>query len=100
IWFGIFLLTAVYLVRQGLKGGLARIGRGRLVCGLATLVLALYFLYGAVGNPLSAFMSNFEPGYSKSDVPRHTVVYEDYDKAITVAKAKQKKVLVNFTGLT
>jgi thiol:disulfide interchange protein DsbD len=100
IWFGIFLVAGLYLVRQSLKGGLGKVARGRLAWGLATLALAVYLLYGAVGKPLHPFMSNFEPNYSKHEIPRHTVIEEDYDKAISVAKVKKKRVLVNFTGVT
>jgi len=100
LWFGLFLLTAVYLVGQSVKGGLGKIAVGRLVMGIATLLLSTYFLYGGMGNRLHPFMSNFEPGYGTRDVPRHTVVYEDYDKALAVAKAKNRQVLVNFTGVT
>ena len=45
-------------------------------------------------------MANFEPGYGVKDVPKHDVVYEDYDKALEVAKAKKRRLLVNFTGVT
>ena len=81
------------------------------------LLLAVYFLYGAVGNRLHSFMSNFEPYYSaaaqggareqegangdsNTEVARHTVINEDYDQAIALAKAEKKKLLVNFTGVT
>ncbi len=100
LWSGIFLVTALYLFAQSLKHGLRKTALGRLILGIVILLLAIYFFYGGMGKPLHPFMSNFEPAYSRTDVPRHDVVYEDYDKAIAVAKAKKRKVLVNFTGLT
>jgi thiol:disulfide interchange protein len=100
LWFGIFLVTALYLVAQSLKHGLRKTAVGRLVLGILTLLLAVYFLYGGMGHRLHPFMSNFEPGYSRTEVPKHTVVFDDYDKALAVAKAKKRKLLVNFTGVT
>jgi thiol:disulfide interchange protein len=112
LWMGIFLTGALYLfgfVR--LKGEGGDVGPGRMVAALGFLLFALYCGYGASGRQLDRIMTAIEPPYSGTLVggpvgradqgPReHTIVVDDYDKAVALALEQDKLLMVNFTGHT
>ena len=119
IWGALFVVAGLHMLGQiKLKGETGEIGPGRLATGSAVIVLACYFLFGAMGNKLDNFiMYAFEPPYSTSDAegglvlgdskqeggPRlkmHTIVEDDFDRAVSVAQTSEKLLLLNFTGLT
>jgi thiol:disulfide interchange protein DsbD len=112
LWFGILLVTAVYLL--GLiryHGESGEIGGGRLVAGLSFFLFALYCLHGALGNKLDAIMTAVAPPYSAARTYEggggasakskdHEIVKDDFEAALAAARSQGKKVLVNFTGFT
>ncbi len=67
--------------------------------GSVVLILAGYCALGANGHKFdNIVMTAFEPPYPETAA--HTVVEDDFDKAIEVASTAQKLLLVNFTGKT
>lgn len=122
IWAGLFLVAGIYLLGLiKLTGETGEIGGGRLVTGSFVMGLAGYFALGASGYPLdNEVMNAFNPPYSDADpshsapaeskggtrggeetktVKKHTIITDDFDRAIQVAKTSEKLLLVNFTGL-
>lgn len=70
MWFGIFLAAACFLFGMiRMEGDSGEIGPGRLVGGVAVLMLALYFGYGALGNPYrnNTVMNGLLPGYGADE---------------------------------
>ncbi len=113
LWFGIFVIVAIYLLGMiRYKGDSGEIGGGRLVSGTVSLLFALYCLYGAFGAPLDFAMTALAPPYSafegshgggsvKFPTQRgHNVVVDDFEQAVGVARSEEKLLLVNFTGHT
>ncbi len=114
LWFGIFLVAAVFLFGLiHLKGEKAHeIGPLRMVGATAVLLFALYCLYGMTGHSLDKIMTAIVPNYSSRDVVgasaggggrqerSHVIVKDDYDAALARARQEQKLLLVNFTGFT
>ncbi|MFO0980779.1 MAG: cytochrome c biogenesis protein CcdA [Planctomycetota bacterium] len=111
LWFGIFVAAAFYLfgiIRM--HGDHAEVSPKRLSAALLTLLFGLYCGYGALGNDVDVIMTAIIPNYSnnrqaaagtsvgKVDAP--TIVVDDYQRAVAVAKETNKLVLVNFTGHT
>ncbi len=113
LWCGVFLVAGLHLLGMiRLRDeGAGEIGPGRLLGGLATMLLALYCGYGALGNRLDLVMEAIAPPYhapQTQSVGRarggategHKIVENDYDKALLAANAEHKWLLVNFTGYT
>lgn len=114
LWFAIFLAAALYLLGAiRLQGDPAEVSPVRMSGGVATLLVAVYFLYGALGNRLDSVTTSLAPPYSNtlggsfeaggaSDAglagPR--VVKDDYDAARAEALARGVPLLLNFTGHT
>jgi thiol:disulfide interchange protein len=112
LWMGILLVAAIYLF------GLIRlkdertteISPGRMVAGLFFALFALYCGYGALGNSMDPIMTAIIPPYSGriasaggvggKPATAHTIVEDDYDRAMERAKSEGKLLLVNFTGFT
>jgi thiol:disulfide interchange protein len=114
-WTGIALVAAMYLFgRINLKGENqdGNIGPGRLMGGLTSVLFALYCWLGVLGYQLGSVMSALAPPahYTAGLLPMfqgggeatktHTVIKDDYDAAVSAAKAEGKIVLANFTGHT
>ena len=108
LWAGIFLLAAAFLLGQiKLKGETGEIGAGRLVGGVGTLMLAIYFGALGSGHKLDNLMLAIAPNYSGVEVSaakegpaEHDYVVDDYGKAREIAIASKRKLLINFTGVT
>lgn len=113
----IFLLWAMYLFGILRKAGTANDGvsGGRMATGMGVVLLATYMLFGGLGYKLDFYMTAFVPPYSAplvgsrasaaadSGKPEigsttHTIVKDDGDRALEVAKAEDKLLLYNFTG--
>ncbi|MBZ0154275.1 MAG: hypothetical protein K8J09_22335 [Planctomycetes bacterium] len=113
----IFVMWAMYLFGILRKAGTVNegVGSGRMATGMAVVLFATYLLFGAMGYKLDYYMTAFAPPYSAPLVaaraeakatgageqkPRHghTIVDDDGDRAIEVAKAEDKLLLYNFTG--
>ncbi|MBK7878712.1 MAG: hypothetical protein IPJ77_23895 [Planctomycetes bacterium] len=115
LWTGIFAVAGLYLfgVIRLEEEGTDRISSGRMVAGLFFSLLSMYSLYGALGNKLDPIMTAIAPNYSNavggdghgvSQGPTkkkgHTIVTDDFQAAVEIAKAEKKRVLINFTGVT
>ncbi len=113
----IFVLWALYLFGILRKAGTINdgVGGGRMASGMAVTLVATYLLFGAMGYKLDFYMTAFAPPYSAplvgtrgvaaanalAGVPNastHTIVKDDGDRALEVAKAEDKLLLYNFTG--
>jgi thiol:disulfide interchange protein DsbD len=110
LWCGIFLVAGVFLLGLFRLVGESRpeIGPGRMTAALANILLALYFLFGALGNTLDDVVEPLLPNYSNriaaadgaSHAPSHEIVADDYDAALARARQQDKLLLVNYTGVT
>ena len=115
LWAGIFVMASLYILNlfrlDGDSG--ASIGPKRMLAGLCTLLLGLYFFWGSLGFQLDWVSSALAPPYSaqrvaganfgnaeKSSRETRAIVKDDIDGALALAKAEGKLVLVNFTGHT
>jgi thiol:disulfide interchange protein DsbD len=113
----IFVMWAMYLFGILRKAGTVNegVGAGRMATGMAVVLLAAYMLFGALGYKLDFYMTAFAPPYSapmvgariasveggpgaSRAVTTHTIVKDDGDRALEVAKAEGKLLLYNFTG--
>jgi thiol:disulfide interchange protein len=114
----IFLMWAMYLFGILRKAGSANegVGGGRMATGMAVVLFATYLLFGAMGYRLDFYMTAFAPPYSAPMVEArsgatasggggearvsasHTIIKDDGDRALEVAKAEDKLLLYNFTG--
>ena len=115
LWAGIFVMASLYILNLFRLGGDsdASIGPKRMLAGLCTLLLGLYFFWGSLGFQLDWVSSALAPPYSaqrvagasfgyaeKSSRETRAIVKDDIDGALALAKAEGKLVLVNFTGHT
>jgi len=112
LWFGILVITALYLfgvIRY--HGDSGEVGGGRLLSGTLFFLFALYCLFGGLGNRLDIVMTAIAPPYSAgrvagfegdgaAAVKDHEIVKDDYGASLARAKEQGKLVLVNFTGFT
>ncbi|TAJ21768.1 MAG: hypothetical protein EPO68_04165 [Planctomycetota bacterium] len=109
LWFGTFLAAALYLFGViRLQGDPAEVSPTRMSFGVATLLFAIYCLYGALGNGLDRVMTALAPPYSNTLVgavasdagSRALVIKDDYDAARAEAIARGVPLFLNFTGHT
>lgn len=112
LWAAIFGAAAMFLLGKiRFKGETGEIGPGRLVGGLTVLLLAVYFACGAAGNQLDRISESIAPPYSKrmawaegvggaAKRDAWTIVKDDFDEALRLAKSENKKLFLNFTGIT
>jgi len=109
LWFGTFLAAALYLFGViRLQGDPAEVSPVRMSIGVATLLFAMYCLYGALGNRLDRVMTALAPPYSNTLAgpvdsgasSRALVIKDDYDAARAEALARGVPLLLNFTGHT
>jgi thiol:disulfide interchange protein DsbD len=106
LWTGLFMVAGFYLLGMipYKTDSSAGIGSGRLLGGIASVLFAFYFLFGALGFPYNNIVMNgLIPGYSvrpqgATVSKEHSIVIDDFDKARSLAKNSQKRVLINFTG--
>jgi thiol:disulfide interchange protein DsbD len=107
LWMAIFLVMALYLFGVFAKD---RPGIGPKRRGIAslTLVMGLYCGWGASGNKLDPVMMAIAPPYSggrllpvlyERDL-NWTIVKDDYDQALRIAREEGKLLFANFTGFT
>jgi thiol:disulfide interchange protein len=113
----IFVMWAMYLFGILRKAGTANegVGAGRMATGMGVVLFATYLLFGAMGYRLDFYMTAFAPNYSAPRVvstaamsdagfegatvsASHTIVKDDGDRALEVARAEDKLLLYNFTG--
>jgi thiol:disulfide interchange protein DsbD len=114
----IFGMWALYLFGMLRKAGTPGegVGGGRMATGMAVVLFATYLLFGAMGYRLDFYMTAFSPPYSAPMVggravataepgngaatvsASHTIIKDDGDRALEVAKAEDKLLLYNFTG--
>ncbi len=111
LWMGIFVVAALYLFGLiRLQGeSTHEISPGRMLAGLFFALFSFYCAYGAVGNAMDPIMTAIIPPYSNSSAgggaksaaaDRHTIVEDDYEGALALARDQGKRLLVNFTGIT
>jgi thiol:disulfide interchange protein len=103
IWCGIFAVLGLYLLGLfRLKGEEAHgIGGVRMLFGLASIILALYFFHGSQGNRLDWLSEILTAPYSaKKEKVGWTIIEDDLDAALARAKAEGKRAFINFTGIT
>jgi thiol:disulfide interchange protein len=111
LWFGIFVIASLYLLGMiRFKGESGEIGSGRLVSGMVSFLFALYCMFCAFGGPLDFVMTALAPPYSAFEAPEgavsassskprgHEIVIDNLEEAVSIAKKKERLVLVNFTG--
>ena len=107
-WGSIFLVASAFLFGwinlKGEEDGV--ISPGRMVGATATFVYAAYTLFLIGGFKMDPLMVAFAPPYSTAPEraaghtgpKEHAIVTDDYEGAVSEAKAKKKALLVNFTG--
>ncbi|MEM7199186.1 MAG: cytochrome c biogenesis protein CcdA [Planctomycetota bacterium] len=117
LWAGIFGIAGFHLLGViRLKGEGGEVGPGRLVSGLSVVLLAIFFAVLGTGGKLGWIMSAIAPPYSSRVATaaagpgegqptetleaKHEIVIDDYDKAREIAIATNRKLLLNFTGVT
>ncbi len=113
LWSGLFMIGGIYLL--GLfrlkDDSPANIGPGRLTSALASILFAIYCLFGAQGYKLDTVMTAIVPPYSGeminggggskvSSQSGRIIIKDDYEAALAKARETGKKVFVNFTGFT
>ena len=102
-WCAIFGVLGLYLLGLfRLKGEEAHgIGGTRMLFGLTSIILALYFFHGSQGNRLDWLSEVLTAPFSaKKDAVGWSIVEDDLDAALARAKAEGKRALINFTGIT
>ncbi len=107
-WGSIFLVAAAFLFGwinlKGEEDGV--ISPGRMVGATATFVFGTYSLFLIGGYEMDPLMTAFAPPYSTaperaagpSAGKPSNIVKDNYEEAVSKAKAEQKALLVNFTG--
>ncbi|QDU70094.1 protein-disulfide reductase DsbD family protein [Engelhardtia mirabilis] len=116
LWMAIFAVAGAFVLGFiKLKGESGEIGPIRMLAGLGFVLLATYSGYGASGRMLDPIMTAIVPPYSHSIANEvsgassgagesrqkgHTIVEDDYDGALALARQEGKLLLVNFTGHT
>jgi thiol:disulfide interchange protein DsbD len=109
-WMAIFVVAALYLFGLiRLQGETTHeISPGRMLAGLLFALFSFYCAYGAVGNTMDPIMTAIIPPYSNASgggaksaaADKHTIVKDDYEAALALARDQGKRLLVNFTGIT
>ena len=110
-WALIFAAAALYLIgtlRFGVVGELekpgAKVSVGRAIFASAFGLFALFCFWGLAGRPIGALGTFLPPaGYGgmASSAPSNTLPFlTDYTAALAQAKAENKPLFVDFTGVT
>jgi len=104
LWGVIFLAGAGYLFAMFGSTKHKIIPPWQRLAGTFAILVAAYSIWGAFGGRLDAYvMTPLAPPNARfftDDPARHTVVRDDLDKAVALAKEKHKALLINFTGIT
>ena len=109
LWLVIFGVAAFYLFGIVRFKGKEELGPKRLVGGALTMLFAGYCGWGLSGRPMpDVVMSAMVPPYSggrlfpalHASERGWTIVKDDYEQALEIARGAGKLLLVNFTGLT
>ncbi|MCP4168546.1 MAG: hypothetical protein GY759_22005, partial [Chloroflexi bacterium] len=106
IWIAIFLVAAAYLVIGAMKSGRHV---GRLGMGAATLAFTVMLGTYLPGKPAGFVLTSLLPDYSDTwirdltgwgglKVAKHSLVEDDVQAAVALAKTEEKLLLLNFTG--
>ena len=110
LWILIFVVMIAYLFglfRFPHEPKKPTLGTGRILLAVVSLSFVIYLVPGILPNSSSnslKLLAGFPPPtfYSiyaqESDCPLNLDCYKDYDKGITVAKAANKPILLDFTG--
>jgi len=111
IWILIDLALVLYLfgvIKFSHDTPPAKLGKGRIVVALFFLALGIYLLPGVTNTKYAnlSLVSGFPPPLSYSlykhsamdDKGVEALVVNDYDKALQLAKAEHKPILIDFTG--
>jgi thiol:disulfide interchange protein len=110
VWAAIALAASLYLFgmfRLPHDTQSLRISKGRIVSGIIVLLLAFYLLPGVTNTTYAnlKLLSGFPPPSSYSVYQQklngshvEAQVINDYDKALQLAKAQHKPLLIDFTG--
>ncbi len=109
LWIVIFGLMGIYLL-GGLKfkhdSEVQHIGIPRLLIAILTLSFTLYLIPGLWGAPLK-LISGFPPpdfyrewisGHTATHCPHNLNCFHDYEEGMRYARAKNKPVMLDFTG--
>ncbi len=107
LWTSIAVIAACYLVgwvRLGNETEAPRIGWPRRGFGAAAFVASAYCLAGIQGAPLGEFAAFLPPdpypGRTGAAVPGQVAWKHDYAEALAAARAENKPIFINFTGVT
>ncbi|WP_423819306.1 cytochrome c biogenesis protein CcdA [Salinimicrobium sp. TIG7-5_MAKvit] len=109
IWIvvGIGLLLYLFgVLRFPHDGPKSKLGKGRLLLGIATLAFVVYLVPGLTNTPAAnlKLLSGFPPPlfysvYEKeTEGPLGLKAYKDFDEGVAAAKAENKPILLDFTG--
>ena len=110
LWILIFVVMIAYLFglfRFPHEPKKPTLGTGRILLAVVSLSFVIYLVPGILPNSSSnslKLLAGFPPPtfYSiyaqESDCPLNLDCYKDYDKGITIAKAANKPILLDFTG--
>ena len=107
LWAVIFAAAALYL--NGLVGAKGEtVGGIRRFSGVLALVFAGYCGWGMVGNRMDFVMTSIAPPYSGGKLfpmwyvfgGEWTIVKDDYERALVMARDEEKLVFLNLTGFT
>ncbi len=110
IWATIAVLAALYLlgwIRLGHESGEQKIGWPRRGFAALTIIGGYFCLLGIGGRPLGEFSAFLPPQpypfkgeRTEAPVAGEIAWISSYDDALTLAKKENRKVFVNFTGVT
>jgi thiol:disulfide interchange protein DsbD len=110
IWIAIGAVLAIYLLGKFQlphDSKPERIGAFRVLSAILSLAISFYLLTGLFGAKLGELESFLPPEtetsrnfFSQKDTEKLTWIENDYEKALTQAKAENKFVFVDFTGYT
>ncbi len=103
LWGIIFLLAGLFLFGFIFRHGGSKPGPRRLVAGVLVVIFAGYSFYGATGRPLDKIMTAIAPPFGEEEresFTTWTLIEDDYDQALEVARRDEKLLFVNFTGHT
>jgi thiol:disulfide interchange protein DsbD len=109
LWIVIFALMGIYLLgwlKFKHDSEVQHIGIPRLLIAILTLSFTLYLIPGLWGAPLK-LISGFPPpdfyrewisGHTATHCPHHLNCFHDYEEGMRYARAKNKPVMLDFTG--
>lgn len=107
-WIAIAVVTAIYLLGKfqlTYDTPVERLGVVRMLCATLFLGMAFYLLTGLFGGKLGELDAFLPPAQAKAGLASNAGVsqskwIESYDAALEQAKASNRPVFLNFTGVT